>query len=177
MNQTLFYYLNSFAGKSVCFDDLVIFSSYYLGYWLVAGLFVFIILGKDKKREIKMLILAAFSVFLSRIIITEIIRFFYYVPRPFVNNSVHQLIFHEASGSFPSGHAAFFFALAMAVFFFHKRWSILFFLGALLIGIFRVIAGIHWPVDILGGAIIGILSTWIIYQFLNLDKKPVSCIL
>jgi undecaprenyl-diphosphatase len=46
----------------------------------------------------------------------------------------------------------------MVVFFFHKKWSFLFFVGAVLIGIARVIAGIHWPIDILGGAIIGILS-------------------
>jgi membrane-associated phospholipid phosphatase len=37
-------------------------------------------------------------------------------------------------------------------------------------GLARVVAGVHWPLDILGGAIIGILSTWIIYQFFNLDK-------
>lgn len=160
MNQIIFFYLNNLAGKSVCFDSIVIFLGQYLGYWLVAGLFMFLILGKDKRKEIKMLIAATFSVFLSRIVMTEIIRFFYFVPRPFVNNTVHQLIFYETSGSFPSGHAAFFFALAMAIFFFHKKWSILFFAGAILIGVARITAGIHWPIDILAGAIVGILSAW-----------------
>ena len=110
-----------------------------------------------------MLAVGAVSVFISRFIITEIIRYFYFVPRPFVNNPiVHQLIFHETSGSFPSGHAAIFFVLATVIFFFHKKWSILFFVGAILMGIARVMAGIHWPIDILGGAIIGILSAWLI---------------
>lgn len=164
MNQLIFQYLNNLAGKSVCFDTVVIFIAQYLGYWLVAGLFVFLILGKDKRKEIKMLIFSVLSIFLSRIVITEIIRFFYYVPRPFINNVVHQLIFNETSGSFPSGHATFFFALAMAIFFFHKKWSILFFAGAILIGIARIIAGVHWPIDILVGAIIGILSAVFIYR-------------
>lgn len=162
MNQEIFNYLNSLAGKSLCFDTAVIFIGQYLAYWLVVGLFVFLIFGKDKKKEFKMLILAAFSIFLSRIVITEIIRYFYFVSRPFVNNNVYQLIFNETSGSFPSGHATFFFALAMAVFFFHKKWSILFFAGAILIGVARIIAGVHWPIDILGGTIIGILSAWIV---------------
>jgi len=172
MNQAIFYYLNNLVGKSVCFDGLVIFFGQYLAYWLVAGLFVFLIFGKDKRKEIKMLILAAFSVFLSRVVITELIRLFYFVPRPFINNQIHQLIFHETSGSFPSGHAAFFFALAMSIFFFHKKWSILFFTGAVLIGVARIIAGIHWPIDILGGAIIGILSAWIVKIFYTAIIKP-----
>jgi undecaprenyl-diphosphatase len=161
MNQAIFYCLNSLAGKSVCFDSLVIFFAQYLGYWLVAGLFALVILGKDKKKEIKMLILTAISVFLSRIIITETIRYFYYSPRPFVVlNDLNQLISHEPTASFPSGHAAFFFALAMAVVFATRwrTWGAIFFLGAILIGVSRVIAGIHWPCDILGGAIIGIIS-------------------
>lgn len=172
MNQALFFYLNNLAGKSVCFDSLVIFVAQYLGYWLVGGLIAFLIFSKDKKRELKMIFFSAFSGFLSRIVITEIIRFFYYVPRPFVNNEVTQLISHEASGSFPSGHAAFFFALAMAVFFFYKKWSILFFLGAILIGFARIIAGVHWPIDILGGAIIGILSAWLVKIFYTAIIKP-----
>lgn len=160
MNQTLFYYLNNLAGKSVCFDTAVIFIAQYLGYWLVAGVFAFLIFNKDRRREWKMIIFSAVSVFLSRIVFTEIIRFFYHISRPFINNpTVHQLIFHETSYSFPSGHAAFFFALAMAIFFFHKRWSILFFGGAVLIAMARIIAGVHWPMDILGGAVIGILSS------------------
>lgn len=162
MNQQIFYYLNSLAGKSICFDSLVIFIGQYLAYWLVAGLLVFLIFGKDKKKEFKMLIFSILSVFLSRIVITEIIRYFYFIPRPFVNNDVFQLIFYETSGSFPSGHAAFFFALATTIFFFHKKWSILFFTGAVLIGVSRIIAGIHWPIDILSGAIIGILSAVLI---------------
>lgn len=172
VSQQIFYYLNSLAGKSICFDTAVIFFGQYLVYWLVAGLFAFLIFGKDKKRELKMIILSTISVVLSRLIITEIIRYFYFVSRPFINNVVYQLLFHETSGSFPSGHAAFFFALAMAVYFFHKKWGIVFFTGAILIGISRIIAGIHWPIDILGGAIIGILSAWLVKFFYTAIIKP-----
>ncbi len=184
MNQSLFYYLNNLAGKSVYFDNLVVFCAEYLAYFLVAVFLLLLFFSKkDRVSKLKILIFSGLSVLLARGIITEIIRYFYHHPRPFVNNAVHQLIFNETSGSFPSGHAAFFFALAMAITLGHlvsKRTlsvSIIFFLGAILIGLARVIAGVHWPLDILGGAIIGIFSAWIIYQFLNLDKKLISCIL
>jgi undecaprenyl-diphosphatase len=159
MNQQVFNYLNSFAGQSKIFDGIVIFFGQYLAYVLVAVFLIIVI----KNKNWRLLVIAGVSVFLSRFVITELIRFFYFVPRPFMNNpAVHQLIFNETSGSFPSGHAAAFFALAMAVWFFSKRWSVFFFICAILMGIARVMAGVHWPIDILGGAIIGILSAWLI---------------
>jgi undecaprenyl-diphosphatase len=160
MNQSLFFYLNNFAGQSKFLDDLTVFFGQYFAYILVM-IFLLIVL---KNKNWRLLIVGGISAFFSRIVITEIIRFFYNTPRPFLNSGpiIHQLIFHETSGSFPSGHTAFFFALAMAIYFFYKKWGIAFFVSALLMGIARIIAGVHWPIDILGGAIIGFFSAWIV---------------
>ncbi|MFH1956027.1 MAG: phosphatase PAP2 family protein [Patescibacteria group bacterium] len=172
MNQSIFYYLNNLAGKSVCFDSIVVFCGDYLPYILVLGFALLLIFSKkDQISKLRFLFFSAVSVFTARIVITEIIRYFYFHPRPFVNNAVHQLIFHETTGSFPSGHAAFFFALATAITLGHlvsKRTlsvPIIFFLGAILIGLARVIAGIHWPLDILSGALIGIISSVLVAKF------------
>lgn len=175
MNQAVFQYLNNFSGRSQSFDWLVVFCAEYLGYILVAIFLAVLIFSKKTYREkIKIFIFTALSVFVSRIVITEIIRYFYHVSRPFIDNSgaVRQLIFHEASGSFPSGHAAFFFALAMAVYlFFNKKWGWLFFVGATIISISRVVAGIHWPYDILAGAIVGIFFSFAVKKIL--DKSSI----
>lgn len=172
MNQNLFYYLNNLAGKSVCFDSVVVFCAEYLPYILVLVFALLLIFSKkDKISKLRFLLFTGFSVLLARGVITEIIRYSYFHPRPFVNNAVHQLIFHETSGSFPSGHAAFFFALAMAIMLaptlIYKWWGFVFFIMAILIGISRVIAGVHWPMDILAGAIIGATSSLIVYLFLK----------
>lgn len=166
MNQSLFFYLNNFAGKSVCFDSVVIFCAEYLPYVLVAGFLLILIFSKKTSQEkIKIFIFTAISIFLSRAVIAEIIRYFYHVPRPFVNNDIIPLISHAPTASFPSGHAVFFFALATAIMLATqwRTWGAVFFAGAILIGIARVIAGLHWPADILGGAIIGIFSAIILY--------------
>lgn len=178
MNEALFYYLNNLAGKSIFLDKTVIFFGTYLAYILaIATIFIFI-----KNRNLKFLLLVSLSVFLSRVVFAETIRFFYKVSRPFVNNpNVHQLIFHETSSSFPSGHATAFFALATAVYLFsyfddlleedrktYKKWGIVFFISSILMGIARIIAGVHWPLDILAGAIIGIFSAFFICKIFKI---------
>jgi undecaprenyl-diphosphatase len=64
----------------------------------------------------------------------------------------------ENSFSFPSGHATFYFSLATVAWYESKPMSAALFAAALLMGIARVAAGLHWPSDILAGAIIGITA-------------------
>ena len=84
-------------------------------------------------------------------------RYFYYYPRPFVIfQDVNQLLLHEQTGSFPSGHASFYFALAMGVYLYNKKLGKIYFILAFLISFARVFAGIHWPFDIAGGLAVGV---------------------
>lgn len=149
-------------------DTLIIFAAEYLPWWTGGGALLFYFFGRDKKRELRMVTRAFAGALLARFIFTEIIRYFYARPRPFgVLENALQLIQHSPGGSFPSGHAAFFFALATGIFFYRKWWGILFYALAFAISFGRVLAGIHWTSDILAGAIVGIFSAWIIKKVLK----------
>ncbi len=154
MNIAIFQYLHSFAGQSACLDSIIIFLAKYLPYIAFASTGLFFIFGHNRRQELKMIFYAVASVVLSRLIITEIIRYFYHSLRPFIVYNFTPLIYDYAN-SFPSGHAAFFFALAAAIFLFHKKWGIAYFLAAVIIVLSRIMAGVHWPSDILGGIIVG----------------------
>ena len=162
MNTTIFQYLHSFAGQNTVFDAIIIFCAKYFPYIMVVALGLFFIFGNNRKRELKIIFYVIVSVILSRLVITEIIRYFYPVARPFIIYSFTPLLYDYAN-SFPSGHAAVFFALATAVFFFHKKWGIAYFLGAIIISISRIMAGIHWPMDNLGGLMVGIGSAVLVH--------------
>lgn len=169
MDYSLFTYINNLAGKWVCLDSIAIFFAEYFVYFLVVGAGLFFFLVKRKER-IRYLFLAGVSVVLSRLIITELIRFIWHRSRPFVDHQVNQLIEHSTSGSFPSGHIAFLFALGVAIYFFNKKIGWIFFGLSFLVGLARIFVGIHYPLDIIGGIVVGILGA-IIIKFLFKKKK------
>jgi undecaprenyl-diphosphatase len=80
--------------------------------------------------------------------------------RPFTAHpQVHQLIPHAAGQSFPSDHATAAFALAFAgLAFLSRRWGLVLLGAAALIGFARVYAGVHYPGDILGSAVVAGLA-------------------
>ena len=78
----------------------------------------------------------------------------------------------ESGNSLPSGHAAFMFALAMELWFLDKKWGAWFMLFAVLNGAARVFVGVHWPLDILAGAAVGILSALAVHALVREKKSP-----
>jgi undecaprenyl-diphosphatase len=58
--------------------------------------------------------------------------------------------------SFPSGHAATSFAAATVLTAFAPRWGAVWFVLALAIGFSRVYVGVHYPLDVVGGATLGV---------------------
>jgi undecaprenyl-diphosphatase len=66
------------------------------------------------------------------------------------------LISLPSGSSFPSGHTATSFACATVLSFFVPRAAPAFYLLALAIGFSRIYVGVHWPLDVLGGAVLGV---------------------
>lgn len=162
MDQVIFQYVNSFALRCLWLDAAAIFFANYFGWVLVGVLILFLI--KNFRKYWKMAATAFISAALARFVITEIIRWLWYRPRPFTGDEVNLLLPHRLTGSFPSGHAAFFFALSLTVYFYNKKAGILFFIASTLICISRVFSGLHWPSDILGGAVVGLFAAWLIHK-------------
>jgi len=133
------------------------FASFWI--WVMyAGLLVlWLIDGKIKKEQVAHAVVAG----LIAVALAELVRIFIHIPRPFVMNGGLPLtltIPHNAA--FPSNHTAASFALATTIWLHDRKVGWFYLISALVVGIARVLANVHYPVDIFGGAVLGILTSF-----------------
>ena len=151
MNDSIFFFFYNLAHSSKLFDQIVIFVADIFPYIVVILAFLFLIFYKKNFKEtILIFFSSAFAWFLA-----YVLKFLFHTQRPFDLFPNVVSLFPETGYAFPSGHATFFMALAFALFFNHKKVGYAFVLFAFLIGVSRIVAGVHFPVDILGGFVLG----------------------
>jgi undecaprenyl-diphosphatase len=76
---------------------------------------------------------------------------------PLVYPEPRPLVPTPHTGSFPSGHSATAFACATVIAWVSPRLAVPAFVLAALVAWSRVYVGVHWPLDVLGGAALGVL--------------------
>lgn len=159
MDIFLFRLINNFSGRSEALDFLGVFAAsglIWMMLFFLVGIFASRTNFKEQVHDFATFILAGFATVFAYTT-NYLISLVYFRARPFVAlTDVHQLIFKEtAEKSFPSDHAALAFAIAIAVLLAHRKWGIAFFVVALFVGVGRVFVGVHYPADVLFGAIVG----------------------
>lgn len=152
MDIALFRFINDLAGQWGGLDFIGRFSASWLIWIMVAALLVIFGLRKH----------TAFVAFYAAVVgylLNIAIGFIFFRARPFVTlPDSHLLVWKEATEkSFPSDHATVAFAIAFAVYLVNRQWGIVFLVAALLVGLGRIFVGVHYPSDVLTGAVMGII--------------------
>ncbi len=162
MNFDLYFFnlIFKFSGKQKWLDFLAIFFAEYLAYILILVLLIAIFIFKNVNIFLFPVSIGVFA----RFMVNEIIYFFYKRKRPSEVLQLKTLIKSPKHPAFPSGHASFFFALSFAILPFSFALGVTFIFLSSLMGFFRVFAGVHWPSDILVGAVVGGASAFISYK-------------
>ncbi len=84
------------------------------------------------------------------------------IGRPDILNFDFKPLLKLSDYGFPSGHATFYSALAVSMFFISRRAGTFLAIVALTVGAARIIAGVHTPLDILGGYLLGTLVACVV---------------
>ena len=122
--------------------------------WLMFfGLIVlWVIDGKIKKETV---LHAVFSCFLAWSI-SELIKYIFPTLRPFqLTGGLPLTLTTPGDGAFPSTHTAVGFALAVTILKHDRKVGVLYLVMAGLVGVARILAHVHYPIDIIGGALLG----------------------
>ena len=145
--------INGLAGKP--FAYLVI------GYTELSGEFLWIVLapvlyifgGKKGRRGAILMVAAIFLGTLIEIGLGQL----YYRPRPYlVLNDLNLFTGLSNDSSYPSGHTVRAFAGALALSYNYRRLSYVMIPFAIAAGLSRIYLGVHYPSDIIGGALLGL---------------------
>jgi membrane-associated phospholipid phosphatase len=154
----------------VCSDDLVYAVILLAGLWFLASILRSYPIHQSWKSFVKNLIIKGVIIFGIpagiAIVISESISAIYVRQRPFIADpNVTLLVPHTADGGMPSHHIVFMVALVTSIFFYRKSFAMLLAALTLVTGIARVVAGIHYPSDILVGAILGVVIVYLYRWF------------
>lgn len=163
MNNEIFYAMYNLSTIPVVASS-AIFLSYLFTYLLIFLLIIWAIFVSQKKMfNFSLLFLSGISAWL----VANILKITMKVNRPFVDLGIIPLRLEDGF-SFPSQHMAVFTALSVALFLINKKVGFVFLIIAILIGLSRIVVGVHYPLDILGGLFVGALVGFI---FIKIFKK------
>lgn len=160
MNERIFDAINQWAGQYHWLDTFAIVLTNNVQWVFLAILLILWFTNEENKRTV---MLSAITGCLA-LCISQVISFVYFHPRPFMEHAVHQLVSHAAESSFPSDHATGAFALAFPVLARNKKWGFVMMGLAIATGVSRIFVGVHYPFDIVGGMIVGFLSSLLIIK-------------
>lgn len=131
--------------------------------------------GGERNRRI---MLEATVSGLTSLLINQIIGLIWQHPRPFMIGLGHTYIAHVADSSFPSDHLT----LLWAVGFTFRMHATQRTAGHILIALglpvawARIYLGVHFPLDMVGAALVGVMSAWLSFREARRFVEPLYCL-
>ena len=138
-------------------EPLIIFGATYLVFIIAAVAVVGIFLHTERRLRIFYIALVALPLAYA---LARVAGMFYSHHQPFAELGFEPLIPHEVDNSFPSDHVVLSGAFASLAFLADRRLGLALWALALLVGLCRMLAGLHWGVDVAVAALVAAAAVW-----------------
>jgi undecaprenyl-diphosphatase len=141
-------------------DPLTLFAYVTVTVYAVATVALWFVSRPAGARRLRLACVSALASAAVGLLLNQVISHLWFRERPYVEHP-HSLVLFTAPShdpSFPSDHATAAFAIAVAVLFFSRRLGVVFLVFAAAIAFSRVLLAMHYPTDVLAGALTGTLA-------------------
>jgi undecaprenyl-diphosphatase len=171
----LFQLANSLAGRSPVLDAVIrlLMNDYALTTVLVLVPFALWFSGyspAERERHQRAVLSTVTALVIANLVVKSL-NLVYWRWRPFTFHEVTLLFYHPSDSSFPSNAATVGFCIATSIWLFDRKMGAILYVIAALFGLSRIVGGVHYPSDILGGILIGGLSAYFVARRLRfLDR-------
>ncbi|WP_045522615.1 undecaprenyl-diphosphatase [Neobacillus niacini] len=162
MNENLFRFINDLGKEYTSFNLVVVVIAEYMVIFLALAVLTFWFTRKHKNR---IMVICGLITFAVAEIIGKVAGKIHSNHQPFAElSNVNKLIEKAIDNSFPSDHTILFFSFCVTFWLFRGGRGFTWVLLAFLVGISRIWVGVHYPADILVGAMISIVSAFVVFR-------------
>lgn len=170
LNEIMLIYLNKLWNNPIIEKCVWVFADapiFFIPIFLIVTWLILTYKNKNEKKNELLIILYSTILWIIIAIITQHL-FHFDRPENYIKNTWKLLLKHIPDASFPSDHATVSFAFLTSLYYAkYKKTSYIFFPFALIMVISRVIAWVHWPLDIIVWIIIWITSSYITFKYIK----------
>ncbi len=149
------------------FNSLIIFCAKYL--FIIIVLIAVYVMARLPRAKRKQAFIWAILAAVIALILTKAAAALYFDPRPFTHG-ITPLFTHDADNGFPSDHMVVTMVAAVMSYTYNKRIGAGLVVLSLIVGISRILSGIHNPLDILAGIAIAVVSVYSSRIFLKIPR-------
>jgi undecaprenyl-diphosphatase len=160
----LFKVINGLAGHTPVLDQLMqaVVSDYVgptlqvlalLGFWFEGTH------APERRKNQRAVLLAVLALVVSGAVVA-LCNLFYFRDRPFRYHEVNLLFYYPSDSSFPSNSVTVLFSMAAAIWLRNRAWGWPLILLAGAFALARVYCGVHYPLDVLVGSLLGAATAW-----------------
>jgi undecaprenyl-diphosphatase len=139
-------------------DGLIIFGTKYLVYVIVLVAVVHVLLNKERRAELGVVALLALALGYA---LARLAGFLFSHHQPFAEQGFEPLVPHAIDNSFPSDHTLISGVFASVAFLADRRVGLALWALTLLVGLSRMLAGLHYSVDIFAAAVLAVAAVWV----------------
>ncbi len=171
LNKNILVFFNNLSNHKIVEIFVKIFADspiFFLPVFLVSMRIYYTYKSKDNTKKQELLFIFYWVVIW--LIIALVIQSLVDIDRPenYINSTWKLLLKHLPDASFPSDHATVSVAFLTSLFLaWYKRVWLIFLPFVIFMNLSRIIAGVHWPFDIIVWTIIWIISAFISFKFIR----------